>query len=158
MGHDALRSGCSFTTLNEATIACESARWTGTCEGIVKDGFGYNLRGHSANHPPGHWNGISSWWRTCNGRSMVQGSAITFRFGNRASYCVTTPGGSREPTYYQLAMGKSMSSCAELVKARGYKYMNFWSNDGRCRGLHSCPYEKLSPHGYDGYCKTYTVA
>merc|ERR1711998_237645 len=69
----ALRSGCSFNTLAEAQAACESVRWSSTCEGIVKDGFGYNLRGNSASRPPGHWSGISSWWRTCNGVSMVHG-------------------------------------------------------------------------------------
>jgi len=89
--------------------------------------------------------------------TLCQPAGPQYTFGNRASYCVTSNGGNREPTYYQLAMGKSMTDCAALVKARGYKYMNFWSNDGRCRGLHSCPYEKLSPNGYDGYCKTYTI-
>jgi len=100
-----------------------------------------------------------SQWENTHGRpeEVCVPTGPQYTFGNRASYCVTSNGGNSEPRYYQLAMGKSMTDCAALVKANGYKYMNFWSSDGRCRGLHSCPYEKLSPNGYDGYCKTYTI-
>jgi hypothetical protein len=80
---EAFRSGCAFRTLNEALAACESARWTRTCEGIVKDGYGYNLRGNSATRRPGYWKGISSWWRTCSGRSMVHGSVPRAPVDNR---------------------------------------------------------------------------
>lgn len=51
--------------------------------GIVKDGYGYNLRGNSATRRPGYWKGISSWWRTCSGRSMVHGSVPRAPVDNR---------------------------------------------------------------------------
>jgi hypothetical protein len=67
----AMQSGCAFATYSEAVLACDSPTWSSTCEAIVKDGFGYNLRGQSAKRSPGAWRGVNSWWRTCNGVSKV---------------------------------------------------------------------------------------
>jgi hypothetical protein len=88
--------------------------------------------------------------------------AQALTFGNRASYCVTTNGGSTESTYYQLAMHKTLEECTDLVFKGGYQFMNFWSNDGRCRGLHSCPFEydctKRACSDNDQHVKTYSVS
>jgi len=92
----------------------------------------------------------------------VTAQAHSLTFGDRASYCVTSQGGSTEPTYHQLAVSSSLADCVSKVSAGGYHYMSFWSNDGRCRGMSECPYEydctSRSCSSYDQHVKTYTLA
>lgn len=87
-------------------------------------------------------------------------------FGGRASFCATSPGGDIElgstsqrvePPYFELLMGSTLALCTAAASENGYKYINFWSSDGRCRGLNICPYEQPSVTVYDTNCKTYTV-
>jgi hypothetical protein len=89
-------------------------------------------------------------------------SGPTAAFGEPQSghgyYCVTTNGGSTEPAYTQIAMGKTKESCAEEAKKQGFNFINFWSSDGRCRGLKTCPFKKDVTSGYDAKCISYDVS
>jgi len=67
-----------------------------------------------------------------------------FTFGvDRPSYCVTSPdsGIYDEPEYFELGMGFTKKRCLVEALHKEFEYVNFWSEDGRCRGLHECPYE-----------------
>jgi len=88
-------------------------------------------------------------------RAVAGGASAAYTFGNRGSVCVTQSGA--DAAYTDLGMGKTLAQCIQLVTAGGYSHVNFWSSDGRCRGLHSCPKEQLSPPGYDEYCRVYTI-
>jgi len=40
----------------------------------------------------------------------------------------------------EFGMGFSKKKCQRTALFYGYFYVNWWAEDGRCRGLHSCPY------------------
>ena len=81
--------------------------------------------------------------------------------GDWNSYCVTDAGGTTEPAYSELGMGLNETACMNAANAGGFGFVNFWTSDGRCRGLVVCPYQfNCTARGcgsYDLGVKTYTL-
>ena len=64
-------------------------------------------------------------------------------FGDIPSYRVTSQDGVlyEELEYFNLRIGFTKKRDLTESAVNKFQYVNFWSKDGSCRGLHECPYE-----------------
>ena len=78
------------------------------------------------------------------------------RSADVAAYCITTIDGKKEPKWVNTGTGLSLAECA--ASAAEYTFINHWASDGRCRGLHTCPYSKSADLSvYDEDVRTYKL-
>ena len=104
-------------------------------------------------------------YRTNEGEGqLVLQSNVAFTFDGRASYCVLSDdaGIFDEPPFTSLGLGWTVLGCIDETIRLNYTYAEYWSQDGRCRGLHECPFEFVCFEGgrcisYDLGVRTFTV-
>lgn len=70
------------------------------------------------------------------------GYKFDYLYGSHALYCSMDGSDDQynEPPYFEIGMGFSKKKCQRKIVEKGYYFANWWAEDGRCRGLHQCPY------------------